>query len=286
MQSISDHEVVINDIKMSLDEFGSRYIPAYCGTTYKYQGATLNEHYNIYDAKEMNRNHMYVALSRCTDISLVHCNDMKSYYGRFKFADECEMIKPIRMEYGYIYEVKFDDDKYYIGETMTSIQQRYDEHINYNGKYTDSVYENRDKIEYVKQIAYIPVNDKNELRRYETYWIQHYEHKYGRENLLNKKQLKPLKKKETIIEINKTNHVTSKQYKSLTVEQIAENRFKITNDINKQRLRIQYRDNDGKKKEISKRYTTDPLDYGLPQMKEANEYMEGKKNDLILDLYN
>jgi hypothetical protein len=260
------------------------FIPAYCGTTYKYQGATINENYNIHDTRSMNRNHMYVALSRCTDISQVHCDDIKPYYKPFVFADECESIKPITMKDGYIYAIKFNDNTYYVGETMTSIDQRLYEHENYNGTYVDSVYDKKDMIEYVKQIAKIPVEDKSELRRYESYWIQHYEQQYGRDNILNKKQLKPLKKKKTTITINKTDHIEKRN--PMTIDEVAQSRFNITNDIKNKQLRIQYRDSNKKKRKITKRYTDDDLDCGLPSMEDAMDHMTNKRKQLIIDLYN
>lgn len=165
---------------------------------------------------------------------------------------------------------------------MTSIQQRFKEHLTYSGNY-DPVYENRDKIEYCKQIAKIPVEDKSELLRYESYWIQHYEQKYGRDNMLNKKQLKPLKKKKTTITINKTDHIEKRN--PMTIDEVAQSRFKITNDIEKRRLRIRYRQN-VKEKEISKRYADDDLDCGLPSMDDAMDHMTNKRKQLIIDLYN
>ena len=286
VESINKDGVVIDEKTISLKDFSNNYIPAYCGTTYKYQGATLSENYNIFDAKMMNRNHMYVALSRCTDINNVHCDYVKDYYEPFEFANECEKIKPIKLKFGNIYCVEFTDNTYYIGETFNTIEQRLIEHLNYKGKFTDTVFEKKELINKVVPIATIPVEDKAQLRQYETYYIQHYEKKYGSDNILNKKQKRrKLPEKKTKIEINKANKIEDNQYMKLSREEIAEKRFKITNDIKKMKLRIQYRDNDGKKKEISKKYNFDALDDNTDPMETALEYMQRRRDDLILDLY-
>jgi hypothetical protein len=286
VDSISKDNVIIDEKTISLKDFSNNYIPAYCGTTYKYQGATLSENYNIFDAKMMNRNHMYVALSRCTNIDNVHCDYVKDYYEPFVFADECEKIKPIKLKFGNIYCVEFTDNTYYIGETFKTVLDRMYEHLNYKGKFIDTVFEKKDLVDKAYCIATIPVEDKAQLKQYETYYIQHYEKKYGSNNILNKKQKrKKLPEKKTKIEINKANKIEDNRYMKLSREEIAEKRFKITNDIKKMKLRIRYRDSNGKEKEISKKYDFDALDANTNTMETAIEYMKRRRHDLISDLY-
>jgi ATP-dependent exoDNAse (exonuclease V) alpha subunit len=287
VKEINNEYVIINDdMKITLKEFGENYILGYCATTYKWQGATLTENYNIFDAKMMNKNRMYVALSRCRNIDQVHCDYIKDYYEPFEFANECEKIKPIKLKFGNIYCVEFTDNTYYIGETFKTVLERVHEHLNYKGKFTDTVFEKKELINKVVPIATIPVEDKAQLRQYETYYIQHYEKKYGSDNILNKKQKRrKLPEKKTKIEINKANKIEDNTYMKLSREEIAEKRFKITNDIKKMKLRIRYRDSNGKEKEISKKYNFDALDDNTDPMETALEYMQRRRDDLILDLY-
>lgn len=103
VENITDTDVKINDVIWSLKDFGIAFIPAYCGTTYKYQGACINENHNIYDAEYMTSNDLLVSISRCTNIKQVHCDKVKSYYKPIEFADKCEPIDIIEMKDGYIY---------------------------------------------------------------------------------------------------------------------------------------------------------------------------------------
>ena len=41
-------------------------IPAFCSTVYKYQGADINEHFNILDVNRMDEKQLYTFLSRTT----------------------------------------------------------------------------------------------------------------------------------------------------------------------------------------------------------------------------
>ena len=50
-----DLEVILNGQTFSHSEFRESFIPAFCVTVYKYQGSTITEPYNIYDADKMDK---------------------------------------------------------------------------------------------------------------------------------------------------------------------------------------------------------------------------------------
>ena len=63
---------LINDIWFDMKEFSESFIPSFCVTVYKYQGADINEPYNIYDVNRMDKKQLYTALSRTTKLDYIH----------------------------------------------------------------------------------------------------------------------------------------------------------------------------------------------------------------------
>ena len=63
VKSISKNGVTIkeNDQKFSLDDFRKKFNLAFCITVYKYQGAVIDQHYNIFDTEAMDKNN-YIQL--------------------------------------------------------------------------------------------------------------------------------------------------------------------------------------------------------------------------------
>ena len=53
-------------------KFSQCFIPAFCCTVYKYQGAEIDEHYNIYNVNRMDKKQLYTALSRTTKLEYIH----------------------------------------------------------------------------------------------------------------------------------------------------------------------------------------------------------------------
>lgn len=67
----------INKQRFCYSEFRESFIPAFCVTVYKYQGGTINKHYNIYDVNRMDKKQLYTALSRTTKLEYIHLNNKK-----------------------------------------------------------------------------------------------------------------------------------------------------------------------------------------------------------------
>ena len=57
--NITDDGFEIHNELFSDSEFGETFIPSFCLTVYKYQGGTINEHYNIYDVNRMDKKQLY-----------------------------------------------------------------------------------------------------------------------------------------------------------------------------------------------------------------------------------
>ena len=55
-----------NEIFLPINQFQRLFYPAYCITTHKMQGETLNQSYTIHDFDMMNQKLKYVALTRAT----------------------------------------------------------------------------------------------------------------------------------------------------------------------------------------------------------------------------
>ena len=54
--------------------FAQSFIPAFCCTVYKYQGADISEPYNIYNVNRMDKKQLYTAPSRITKFEYIHLN--------------------------------------------------------------------------------------------------------------------------------------------------------------------------------------------------------------------
>ena len=70
-------EFMLNGQTFSHSEFRESFIPAFCVTVYKYQGGTINQHYNIDDVEKMDTKQLYTALSRTTKLDHIHLDTLK-----------------------------------------------------------------------------------------------------------------------------------------------------------------------------------------------------------------
>lgn len=108
--------------------------PAYCVTVYKYQGKTITEDFNIYDAHKMSFNEFYTAISRAKSASQIHFDGEKIsnevIFRKNKPWKKISELEPRKSEQGSIYLMWNDKLKiYYIGSTMRSTDERVQEHF-------------------------------------------------------------------------------------------------------------------------------------------------------------
>ena len=65
IEDITDENVKVNDIWFEMDKFRACFLPALCVTVYKYQGCTINTHYNVYDV-------IFVVVPNCDSVYLYY----------------------------------------------------------------------------------------------------------------------------------------------------------------------------------------------------------------------
>lgn len=66
VERIDNHTVTVADTDFPINTFAQSFIPTFCSTVYKYQGADIDEPYNIYNVNRMDKKQLYTALSRTT----------------------------------------------------------------------------------------------------------------------------------------------------------------------------------------------------------------------------
>ena len=64
--------VDLGDIQIKADDFFTNFVPAFCITCHKAQGATFDVDYCIFERELFSKNMLYVAVSRTTDINKIH----------------------------------------------------------------------------------------------------------------------------------------------------------------------------------------------------------------------
>lgn len=118
-------------------KFRQCFIPAFCSTVYKYQGADIDEPYNIYNVNRMNIKQLYTALSRTTKLEYIH-PDNKSLCKRYlpRSQPVMEVVNSyFNSDYnkGKIYKITFvKNDRCYIGSTCQELKDRLREHVTNN----------------------------------------------------------------------------------------------------------------------------------------------------------
>ena len=63
IEDIKENKFKINNEWFDKNVFAVSFIPSFCVTVYKYQGADINEPYNIYDVNKMDKKQLYTSLS-------------------------------------------------------------------------------------------------------------------------------------------------------------------------------------------------------------------------------
>ena len=175
----------------------ANFIPAFFCTVYKYQGADISEHYNIYDVNQMDKKQLYTSLSRTTKFEYTHLNNES-------LNKRCVPRQQSRLELlnnhfnsGYhnnqIHEILFEQcDNLYIGSTCQELEARLQNHV------TDkrsAVYMYRNNEPKISLIERVPSKDRKSLEKVENEYIHEYATEYG-DRPLNKKSVPQKDKKE------------------------------------------------------------------------------------------
>jgi len=72
IEDMRENEFKVNNEWYDEKEFSESFIPSFCVTVYKYQGADIDEPYNIYDVNRMDKKQLDTALSRTTKLEYIH----------------------------------------------------------------------------------------------------------------------------------------------------------------------------------------------------------------------
>ena len=78
IEEINENNVIVNSACFDMADFRSSFIPAFCCTVYKYQGASIKEQYNIYDVNRMEKKQHY-PVQRNMSVYI----SMRSHYHHF-----------------------------------------------------------------------------------------------------------------------------------------------------------------------------------------------------------
>jgi len=200
VEKIRDNFFKVNNEWYNKEQFSESFIPSFCVTVYKYQGADIDEQYNIYDTERMDIKQLYTSLSRTTRLDYIHLDNNKinnQYFIRRQPILELTNSKFNSLyKDGKIYLVTFSNEMKYIGSTCESLDIRLKWHLSNK---SSQVFKYKNKKPDIKLITNAPSNDRTKLLNIENAYIEEYALIYG-EKLLNKK-CNPLKKKKKVKKI-------------------------------------------------------------------------------------
>lgn len=148
-------------------DFRQYFIPAFCCTVYKYQGADIKEHYNILDVNRMDKKQLYTCLSRTTKFEYIYLDNKflnKKYVVREQRRLEL-MNSQFNSDflYGKIYKVTFENcDKLYVGSTCDKLEVRLQWH---KTNKLSQVFKNRRYNPKIELIVKAPSRDRKTLEK-------------------------------------------------------------------------------------------------------------------------
>lgn len=127
--SISENSDMVNNIWLDITGF--------CCTVYKYQGADIDQHYNIYDVNRMDKKQLYTCLSRTTKYEYIHLDSHElNYCYRIREQPRLELVNSLfNSDYlkGKIYKITLEKcDKVYIGSSCEELETRLKWHVSNN----------------------------------------------------------------------------------------------------------------------------------------------------------
>ena len=178
-------EFKVNGKWYGIGVFACTFIPGFCVTVYKNQGADIDEHYNILDVGLMDKKQLYTALSRTTKFEYIHLNNKEvnhRYYVREQPDEEIpKMDGDLKNNSGKIYKIEFSNGKVYVGSTCEDLKTRLKLHLSDK---KNIVYKNSKFRPKIELIVKAPCFDKKTLESIEMKWIDWLAQDYG-SDLLN-----------------------------------------------------------------------------------------------------
>ena len=157
IEEIKGNKFKVNNEWFDKKEFSESFIPSFCVTVYKYQGADIDEPYNIDDVNRMDKKQLYTALSRTTKLEYIKLNNKEinnKYFNRRRPTLE---IVNSKCNSSYknekVYKVTFNNGMVYVGSTCEDIETRLKWHIS-NKK--SQVFKHKDKKQKIELIVNAP----------------------------------------------------------------------------------------------------------------------------------
>ena len=157
----------VNNVWFKHNDFRQSFIPAFCCTVYKYQGADIKENYNILDVNGMDeKKSCTLVLAELPNLfEYIFLNNQKL---NRKYVPRLQPILELMNShfnsdflYGKIYEVTFENsDKIYAGLTCEKLDIRLKCRV---ANKTSQVYKNRKYIPKMKLIVKAPTKDRKTL---------------------------------------------------------------------------------------------------------------------------
>ena len=194
-------------VEIGYNVFCNSFIPSYAMTTNRSQGSTFRFKYTVHETHLMNRNELYVALSRATSYNNVFVYKKIKEVIPYVYSTKCVYINPRKISSeGCIYKITNDlNNNIYIGSTTQQPDERFIQHMKCNKtkfhKEVQKLGADHFKIEVVEKVAF---SNKNELIQKEKVYIQKYDPSIMYNTLLLDKQTQKSKQTTVIKDVRPT----------------------------------------------------------------------------------
>ena len=278
IEEIKGNKFKVNNEWFDKKEFSESFIPSFCVTVYKYQGADFDEPYNIHDVNRMDKKQLYTALSRTTKLEYIHLNNKEiniKYFNRRKPKLEIINSKFNSLyKNGKIYKVTFGNEMVYVGSTCEELKTRLKWHLS-NKK--SQVFKHKDKNPKIELIIDAPSNDKKSLEKVENGYIHEYAEKYGK-HLINIKSNPNIKSKKIEYKVNIENKKQleeriAKLESKLTIKNDTKNKYWFIDSII-----------DGKRFKTMARYGKTPKNEALTKINKKKVVMYYTLGQIALEM--
>ena len=168
VEGIDNHTVTVADTDFPINKFAQSFIPAFCCTVYKYQGADIDEPCNIYNVNRMDKKQLYTALSRTTKLEHIHLkNSAPNDVYDIRKQPKLEIVNSyFNSDYnnGKVYKIEFENcDKVYIGSTTGELKIRLSQHLTST---KSPVYQFRMQKPHIKLLVNAPSKGKPNWRKW------------------------------------------------------------------------------------------------------------------------
>ena len=195
--------IKIDGNDFELKKFAESFIPSFCVTVDKNQGAEIDKDYSMYDVKRMDKRQLYTSLSKATKLEHIHL-DAKKLNKRYHPGEypPLKLFNANKNQYsnGKIYKVTFNDGRIYIGSTARILSKRLKWHITQK---RSQVYANRDKDPKLELIVNAPSKDITSLEAVERSYIKKGHKEHGDKQLNTKGVPTKAKKREFEVKVEK-----------------------------------------------------------------------------------